>query len=138
MGPIIETAVYYPSIILTASGGGSVAYTSGAASGVVKEGTNLTLYMPFGGNLSLTATPSSVLQAFQTWSGDLSSKTARTSLAVHGPASVTAEFGVNFVGIAESVVVAAAIAAVVGIMLIRRKNRPRVARGTANKKEGWT
>jgi List-Bact-rpt repeat protein len=137
-GPIVETAVYYPGIVITASQGGSVSYAQSSVSGVVKEGANSTVYLPLGRSLALTATPSSVLQVFQAWSGDISSKTAKTSMVVQGPASIKATFGINVVGIAETVVAAGAVAAVVVALFMTRKRIPRVVRRTPQKKEGWT
>jgi hypothetical protein len=137
LGSTTETAVYYPSLVITVSQGGSVRYLCGAVSGAIEEGTNSTLYLPLGENLTLTATPSSVLQVFQAWSGDVTGKAERTSLVIQGPATVTAAFGVNIVGIAEAVAAGAAVAAVVLALFMTRRRRPRIRRVPLQKKEGW-
>lgn len=136
-GPVTETAVFYPAVLVTSSQGGTIQFAYGSATGTVKEGTNETLYLPLGENLTLTATPSSVLQAFQEWSGNVTGNAGRTSLVVQGTSGVTAAFGLNVVGIAEFAVAAGAVAAAVVTLIIVRRKRPSIGRRRPQKKEGW-
>lgn len=136
-GPVTETAVFYPGVLVASSQGGSIRLVFGSASGVIKEGTNQTLYIPLGENLTLVAIPSSVLEVFNAWSGNVTRSATQASFAVEGPSSVTGTFGLNYTGIAESIGVAgAAVAATAGVIILRRK-RLSMRRITPRKKNGW-
>jgi hypothetical protein len=136
-GPITETAVYYPSVVITVSQGGSVSYVSGTVSGVVQQGASSTVYLPLGGNLTLNANPSSILQVFRAWSGNTTSKAERASLVLQGPANVTATFDLNTAGIAESAVASVAVVAAVLAYFFMRKKRINLRRRIPRRRESW-
>lgn len=136
-GAVTETAVFYPAVLVASSQGGSIRFAFGSASGAIREGANETLYIPLGENLTLDAIPSSVLDVFDAWSGNVTRGATPTSFVVEGPSSVTGTFGLNYTGIAESVGVAgAAVAAIAGVIILRRK-RLNVRRITPRKKNSW-
>lgn len=126
-GPANVTALFYPGLTIVAGDGGSVAYAYGSVSGVVPAGSSATLYAPIGTTVTLTAQPSSWTSALVSWGGGASGSAASTTVALSGPRTVSAAFGMNalvVVGIAGGVL--AVLLAILLLVLVtrRRKKQP--------------
>ena len=126
-GPVNETAAFYPGFTIATSGEGSVAYAYGGVSGTVASGS-LTLYLPPGTPVELTATPSSLYSAFQKWQGALNGTQPSGSVTVSGPSQLDAKFVLDYLSLAASV--AAVGVAALGIAYgLRRRKRAAAAPG---------
>lgn len=98
-GPANETAVFFPGLTIFASGPGSVAYSYGSTIGMVRSGSNATIYPPPGSNVTLTAMPKSVDIKFQGWTGQLTSTEVQSSVAITIPGAAHASFGTDYTDI---------------------------------------
>ncbi len=136
-GPINETAVFSPGIFVGSTQGGSVRYQFGSTSGTVSGGGNSTVFVPLGENLTVTAIPSSVLQVFDDWSGNLTGGRVQGSFVVGAPGSVTATFAVNYLGIGEAASIVAALVVVATVALVRRRRRSKPQREGEWQKKTW-
>ncbi len=119
------TALFYPGLTIVAAAGGSVAYSWGSTSGTVAAGGNVTIYAPAGTAVTLVAQPSSLFDAFGSWSGGATGSATSTSVTLNGPTSVSASFGSNtlvYAGIAGGVV-AVILAALILLLLARRRKK---------------
>ncbi len=124
--PANVTALFYPGLTIVAGAGGSVAYAYGAVSGTVPAGGSLTVYAPIGTQITLTAQPSSVANAFESWNGGANGSSAATAVTLSAPMTVSAAFGPNLllvVGVGGGVFLAV-LAAVFLLLLARRRRRP--------------
>jgi hypothetical protein len=118
--PSNETAVFYPGVVIDATGPDSVSYNDGPSSGSLAGGSSTRVYVPPSSVLSLTASNSAPLTTFAGWSGVGNSSGTTASLLVNGPATVTSESGYNFGGIILALGIAlVAIAAT--LALIRKR-----------------
>ena len=124
-GPISEAAAYYPGLTIVARPGGSVSFSYGSVSGTVRAGTSVTIFVPPGTTVALSATPSSLADGFGGWAGAEPSGSSSSSIRVEGPAVVTASFGANvgFVGVILAIVLAA-VALLVLAVRRRKKSLP--------------
>lgn len=122
--PFNVTAVFDAGLTITAGDGGSISYAYGSTSGTVPAGTSLTIYVPVGTAVTLTAAPASFSQAFGEWSGAASGTAGTTTVQVTAPGTVTGSFGLNVLLIAGlSVALVAVILAVVLVVILRRRRR---------------
>ena len=120
--PLNVTAVFDPGLTITAGGGGSIAYSYGATSGTVPAGSSVTIYVPLGTVVTLTASASSPSQAFVGWSGAATGTTASTTVQVNAPGGVVGNFGTDLVIVgALSLLVVAVILGVVLVLIRRRR-----------------
>lgn len=94
-GPIAETAAFYPGLDLRASPGGHVSYSYQSARGVVKPGTNGTIYLPSATIITLTETPASIFYIFKGWTGGVNSTSGLVSITTSSPMTERATFGYN-------------------------------------------
>jgi hypothetical protein len=110
--PVQEYAQFYPGLIVSAMGSGTVSYSYSQKMGSVAGGTSFTLYAPQNSSISLTAAPSSFFFQFDKWSGAINSSSPTTSLVLTAPGQIQARFILNWVNIG---ILATAIAAAGGI-----------------------
>ncbi len=124
-GVITEAGQFDPGLTLTASFGGSVAYSYGNATGVVPSGSTVTIYVPLGTSVSLTAS-AGLFGSFVGWSGAVTGNGFASTYVVMGPAHIQAQFGLEttaFLLLGVLVVVAVALIAIV-VLRRRRKATP--------------
>lgn len=125
--PANVTAVFYAGLTIAAGAGGSVTYSYGSTSGVVPAGGSATVYVPVGTAVLLSARPSSVLGAFESWTGAASGAGSNTTLTLSGPATVTASFGTSLLavaGIVAGVIVVILAALLLFVAAARRRKKP--------------
>lgn len=118
---ITENALFYPGLVISSSGGGSVLYSYGSTSANVQNGKSVTLYLPIGTSVHLSASPSPILNSFNHWSGGVSGNSLITSLTVSAPSTVAASFSYNFLNI--GIIALVVIALLSAVLLVRRKRR---------------
>ncbi len=109
-GPANETAIFYAGLTLHPDANGYLTYSFGSVSGNASAGSERTVYLPPGTNVSLKATPGSFAYIFAAWAGDAKGGDPRISLVVLRPQSVSASFVLDYQDIS---VVAVAIPVVV-------------------------
>ena len=118
-GPIAQTAVFYPSLVLNAGSGGSIGYVYGSVHGLVSDGTSKVLFLPTGTSVTLTSSPA-ILQRFGGWSGTVNDGSQSATVTVNSPVEVTATFGLDVLLIA-SLGLLIILMLVVVILLLRRR-----------------
>jgi Divergent InlB B-repeat domain len=91
--PLVESATFYPGLIITNGGDGQVTYSWGTKQPTGVSGTT-TIFVPVGTNVSLSANPS-LLFVFGEYSGSVNSAKAEASMVVNTPASVSVTFNPN-------------------------------------------
>ena len=124
-GPVNETATFEVGLTLAAGPGGSVAFAAGATTGIVAANDVLTVYVPEGTTVSLTAQPGSLLEGFAGWSGAVSGSAPHVSVVVRSPSSVRADFTWNLMAILGlSTLAVLAVLGVVLLLLVRRRRHP--------------
>ena len=125
-GPAVEVAEFYPGLTIIISGGGQVLYSTAGARGNASTGRTV-VYVPLGSNVSLTATPALFDIVFQGWSEALSGRSPQATVAVGGPVTVAASFGLDYsdLGVIGATVPVIAVLAVY-IFVVRRLPRRRV------------
>ena len=123
-GAVSERATFYPGLTIGSSGGGSVSYSYGSTSGTVGSVTQV-VYVPPGTSVTLSADPSSFLNAFNSWSGSLNGTSDRATLTVDSPGSVKAQFGYSLVSIGAIIVGVVGIVVALGLIL-KSGVRPKV------------
>lgn len=121
--PIIETAIFYPGLTITAGPGGSVTYAYGSVSGTVAAGTTVTVYVPVGTTVSLTANPGSWADAFTSWSGAASGTSGTTTVAVSAPGAAIATFGASVALLVVPILIVVAVIGLVVLLIVRRRKR---------------
>ena len=94
-GPIVESATFYPSILMSASDGGHVSYSYSSAPGVVKSNANETINLPSATMITLTAAPDSIFYTFKGWTGSVNSTSESVTITASSPTTVRATFGYN-------------------------------------------
>ena len=124
--PMNVTAAFDAGLTLVAGAGGSVAYAYGSVSGTVAAGTSVTLYVPVGTAVTLTAEPSSWTQAFTGWSGVAGGASGTATVTVNGPSTAAAGFGLYALGLAglSLLILVVAVALVAFVILRRRRKQP--------------
>ncbi|MDG7011277.1 MAG: hypothetical protein JRN57_04060 [Nitrososphaerota archaeon] len=122
VGPINESAVFYPGLTVAVVGSGSVSYSYGGAEGVVSSGSQ-TIFAAGGTPVTLAASPASIFYSFTGWKGALQGTGASRQVATSDPESVTATFGYNIetLGGALAAAVAVGVAALALSRAARRK-----------------
>jgi Divergent InlB B-repeat domain len=123
LGPANETAVFYPSLTLGASGRGSVEYAYGSTGGTVSSGSE-TVYVPTGTSVSLSAHPTSFLDSFYRWDGALKGSNPSEHIQISAPSEISASFGFNLTAIGAIVALAAIVVALIGLVMSRRRPDP--------------
>ena len=119
--PVSEQATFYPGVTINAVGSGSVSYAAGSLSGTVPSGGSSTIYVPLGTKVAVTSSSSSLLFAFNGWSGASTGDASQTSFSVTGPGQIGAHFGYNFLTLgAIGVIPGAAIGGTV--FFVRRRS----------------
>lgn len=119
--PITELATFYPGITISSSGAGIVHYSYDSSSGIVQGGRSVTLFLPSGTNVSLSASPYQILSSFDQWSVNALGDSPQTSVVAAGPLTVGASFDYNFLNIDLIAVVLIALISVV--LLVARRNK---------------
>ncbi len=124
--PMNVTATFDAGLTIAAGTGGFVAYAYGPVTGTVAAGSSVTIYVPVGTTVTLTASGAAWTQAFQGWSGAASGNQATTTIQVSGPGTVSGSFALSVLSIAAlSLLVILLIAAVVALAIVRRRRRAR-------------
>jgi len=122
LAPLVENATFYPglTVIDGGDGGVSTAWTGGRSA--IDSGSR-TLFVPVGTNVSLVATPSSILFAFSGYAGATNSTRAASSIRVVSPATVRASFAPNYIVVGG--LVGGVVLAVLGatFFALRRRGR---------------
>jgi hypothetical protein len=110
-GAANETAIFFPGLNIATDDEGSVTYAYGSINGTVPAGTNATIYVPPGRNVTLTAVPKNVEITFDGWTGGAigalagmqplptSASKLQTSLSIASPSAVHASFAVDYTDI---------------------------------------
>ncbi|MDG6939656.1 MAG: hypothetical protein JRN39_04555 [Nitrososphaerota archaeon] len=104
-GPVNETAVFDPGLLVSVGSGGSVWYSYGSTTGHVGGGEKI-LYVPVNGTVSLLTAPSLFIYSFKGWSGAVSGDQANLSVTVASPGRIAAVYGYNYPVISDMVTVA--------------------------------
>ncbi|MGH2639079.1 MAG: hypothetical protein ACRDF4_07355, partial [Rhabdochlamydiaceae bacterium] len=113
--------VFYPSLLISATQGGSVTYSYGTTSGSLAQGKSSIIYVPSGTRITLSAHASAYLSSFRGWSGNgVGGGNESVSVDINSPANVQAAFRYNYVSIGALIVVAI-IVLIWSAVLIRRK-----------------
>lgn len=133
-GPLNETAVFYSSLSLTAGPGGHISYSFGSNSGTVSGGSNSTLYVPPGTNVSLTASSDSSFYSPATLSvtNETSSPSSSLVISVSAPTSVSVSFDLDITLIALIVAVIAGIAGSMLFIFLRRSGGREYSNSTSH------
>ncbi len=121
--PISETAAYYPGLTIVAGQGGSVVYSYGTVAGTVGAGSSVTIFVPPGTTVTLSATPSSFVDAFGSWTGAAPAASSGASVQVSGPAVVSASFGLNLVFVGGLLAVILVVVAAVALLVFARRRK---------------
>ena len=106
-GAANETAIFFPGLFISTDGQGSVTYSYGSILGTVPAGTNTTIYVPPGRNVTLVAVPNTVEIMFGGWSSGVSgtqitsqlSTKLQTAVSIYSPGAVRATFGTDYADI---------------------------------------
>ena len=122
--PVIETAVFYPGLNITAGSNGAVAYVYGSETGTVPAGTSKTVYAGPGVEFTLQAMPSSFLYAFSGWSRNSTGTNTTTTVQVETPKSVAATYALN-VPVVAVIGVIALVAVAMAALGIRSRTKTR-------------
>jgi hypothetical protein len=94
-----ETAIFYAGLTLHPASNGFLTYSFGSTSGNVSAGSERTLYVPPGTNVTLKATPESFAYIFAGWGENAKGSAPETSLVVFGPQSASANFILDYADI---------------------------------------
>ncbi len=122
--PMNVTATFDAGLTLVAGSGGSVDYAYGSVSGTVPAGTSLTVYVPVGTAVTVTARPSSWTQAFTGWSGIQGGTSGTTTVLVTAPVTAAAGFGFDALVVGGLALVAIlVVAALIVFVVVRRRRR---------------
>jgi hypothetical protein len=104
-GPANETAIFFPGMTIYTDNLGSVGYSFGKTNGTVPAGSNSTIYVPPGRDITLTALPNTVEIMFTGWTASGTGPLAinspggaqlRTSLAINSPSTIHASFATDY------------------------------------------
>jgi hypothetical protein len=109
-GPANETAIFFPGLTIFTDNLGSVSYSFGKVNGTVPAGSNSTIYVPPGRDITLTALPNTVEIMFAGWTSSLpesqlksllatnspGSTQLKASLAINSPATIHASFATDY------------------------------------------
>jgi hypothetical protein len=109
-GPANETAIFFPGLTIFTDNLGSVSYSFGKVNGTVPAGSNSTIYVPPGRDITLTALPNTVEIMFGGWTSSLpesqlksllatnspGSTQLKASLAINSPATIHASFATDY------------------------------------------
>ena len=118
-GPIVESGIFYAGLTIVPVGSGSVSYSFGPTSSSITS--TETVYVPVGTTVNLNANPTSFFDKMDSWSGDVNGTNIQIALTVQSPASVQAQFGLNFIMIGAIVLVIVALVAAIVAVSRRRK-----------------
>ena len=122
--PANETAIFYAGLTLHPDTNGYLTYSFGSVSGNVSAGSEYTVYVPPGTNVSLKATPESFAYVLAAWAGDAKGGDPETSLVILGPQSASASFVLDYADISV-VVVAIPLVVVLSIFILAVRRWPR-------------
>ena len=124
--PVTETATVYASLLITASGTGSVSYSFGNVTGSVPQGQSRVVYVPPGQTLNIAASPFPVFYSFSEWNGTFAGGRNSTAssqnpltFSINTPSDVTGFFKINLLGVILIPLVV--VVGVVSIFLFRRR-----------------
>jgi len=97
-GPANETAIFFPGLTIYTDNLGSVGYSFGKINGTVPAGSNSTIYVPPGRDITLTALPNTVEIMFTGWTGSVTGTQLDSPLAISSPGGtlLRATVAVNF------------------------------------------
>ena len=132
MGPITETAIFYPGLNISVTGPGTVKYAYSTIGSVVSSGQSTEFFVPPGTNVTLTAQPSAFFGLFNGWSGSKQSSSANITLEVNEPSTSAASFSYNYnlIFLPLLVVIAAIVGAVFVFLRRRKLKSPQVVQST--------
>ncbi|MDA4118307.1 MAG: hypothetical protein OK455_08185, partial [Thaumarchaeota archaeon] len=124
-GPVNETAIFFPGMTISTERLGSVVYSYGSVNGTVSAGTQATIYVPPGRNLTLTAVPNTVQTMFTGWKGGLTGTRLQSSIVITLPSQVQASFATDYTDIRTFAVatIAVSVAAVYAFVARGRSSR---------------
>ncbi len=115
MGPVNETAIFDAALKIVSGPSGSVEYNyanqSGTQTGIIRPGSNATIFVLPYTAVNLTASPSSVIYIFHDWSGAAIGNNISTLVNVSTPKEVGASFGLDYTDITVFVIVTTAVIA---------------------------
>jgi hypothetical protein len=109
-GPANETAIFFPGLTIYTDDQGSVGYSFGKTSGTVPPGSNSTIYVPPGRDVTLTALPNTVDIMFGGWMSQTlglqikpllaldspGSAQSKASVAINSPTAIHASFATDY------------------------------------------
>jgi len=125
---INATAEFYVGLTITTPGSLSISYSypvsqggvPGAVQGTVNPGSTDEVYVPPSSTVTVEATPTSFLYSFVGWLGVQT--TARTLVfSISLPSSLTAESGINYLGIGALMLGFALMVVLVLLLVVRRR-----------------
>jgi hypothetical protein len=122
--PLVETAIFYPSITITTPNKISVSYSWGTTKGSIPEGTTQTFFAPLGTEISLTARPTLFLYSFAGWTGVNTSTNSDILVVLDSPQNLSVSYSYNLISIG-GIVAVSAIAITVLLIYIYRRKRPK-------------
>ena len=121
LGPVNETAIFYPGLQISSGANGHVNYDYGNVSGTVPAGSSATIYVPPGTPVSLTALPDSTFYSSSGWSGvNQSSSAGIQNFAVSAPTILAASYSFNVLSVAIVAVILVGVIAAVAVVIVRR------------------
>ena len=123
-GPANETAIFYAGLTLHPDPNGYLTYSFGSTSGNVSAGSEKTVYVPPGTNVTLKATPGNFAYVFAGWAGDAKGSAPETSLVILGPQSVSASYILDY-GDISVVAIAIPLVVVISVYILAVRRWPR-------------
>jgi hypothetical protein len=124
-GPLAENATFYVQLQIAADARTNIAYSSASGTGAVQAGSTKTIYVPPSSNVTLRATPSTLVYSFASWQGAglANASTPSVALAVYSPSAVSASSTYNYPVILGAAATAALIVLAAAAILIRGRHR---------------
>ena len=121
--PTMEYATFYPGLTINATTYGTVSYSYALGSGSVPSGSSEILYVPLSANVSFTSNPSFYTFRFRQWSGATNSTAHNIQITVTAPTVLQANFDIDWLNIAVTILLIAIVSSVIVILILRRRTQ---------------
>jgi hypothetical protein len=121
--PTVEHATFYPELTIDAGRYGTVTYSYESGSGSIPGGSSEVLYVPLNASISVTANPSSYIFRFRQWSSAANPTAHQIQITVTAPTVLRANFDVDWLNVAVTILVIAIVLGVIAVLILRRRTQ---------------